>query len=142
MLNLLMPDAKIVSGVNVQQAAASPFGLYVLSVLAPQDQQIQQLASLIGFDPRRDVTEVLMGAPGPSGLGKQAGLVVARGNFAISTLLATAQQKGATTESYKGITILEDPKPNTRRGFPGCRYVIGNRDAGCPGTGGPSEGRD
>jgi hypothetical protein len=112
MLNLLMPDAKIISGVNVQQAAVSPFGLYVLSLLAPQDQQVQQFSSLLGFDPRRDVTELLMGSPGPvAGASAHAGgLVLARGNFAISTIMAMAQQKGAATEVYKGVTILEDPK--------------------------------
>jgi len=111
MLNLLMPDAKIVSGVNVQQAATSPFGMYVLSLLAPQDQQVQALASLIGFDPRRDVTEILMGSTGIStSAGGHDGLALARGNFALSALLAGAQQKGAMVETYKGVTILEDPK--------------------------------
>src|ERR1035438_10407230 len=60
MLNLVMPDAKMVAGVNVQQAIATPFGQYVLSLIAPQDQQIQSLATLTGLDPRKDVIELLV----------------------------------------------------------------------------------
>jgi hypothetical protein len=110
MLNLLMPDAKIVAGVNVQTAVASPFGLYVLSLLSPQDQQIQQIASLVGFDPRKDVTELLVGAPGTVAAAKTSALVLARGHFALSTLSAAAQIKGATAQVYKGVTILGDPQ--------------------------------
>ncbi len=110
MLNLLMPDAKVISGVNVQQAAASPFGLYVLSLLGPQEQQIQQFIAVTGFDPRKDVTELLMGSPGPSGAGKPTGLLLARGKFAISNIMSLAQQKGAVTVNYKGVTLLGDPK--------------------------------
>jgi hypothetical protein len=110
MLNLLMPDAKLVSGVNVQQAVASPFGLYVLSLLNAQDSEIQQMTSLIGFDPRKDVTELLVGSPGAAAAAKSDALALARGNFAVSTLLAAAQTKGAATQIYKGVTIVGDPK--------------------------------
>ena len=117
MLNLLMPDAKLISGVNVQQAVASPFGLYVLSQLSAQDKEIQQMTSLIGFDPRRDVTELLVGSPGTTGAAKTSALALARGNFAVSTLLAAAQMKGAATQVYKGVTIVGDPQQTVGAAF-------------------------
>src|ERR1039458_8813118 len=104
MLNLLMPDAKVVAGVNVQQAMATPFGQYVLSLIAPQDQQIQSLATQIGFDPRRDVSELLVASTGAPA---HAGLVLARGNFDPAKIAAAATLAGVKSETYGGVTILE-----------------------------------
>src|ERR1035441_3977407 len=61
LLNLVMPDATVLAGVNVDQAKTTPFGQYVLTtLLQQQDQKLQQLATLTGFDPRRDVHELLL----------------------------------------------------------------------------------
>jgi hypothetical protein len=117
MLNLLMPDAKVVSGVNVQTAVASPFGLYVLSLMGPQDQQIQQFTAMLGFDPRKDVTELLMASNGTAATARSSSLVLARGRFAISAVMALAQQNGAVKEAYKGVTILSDPKQTAGAAF-------------------------
>ena len=40
-----MPDAKILAGVNVDQAKASPFGQYVLAQFQAQDQHLQQFTA-------------------------------------------------------------------------------------------------
>jgi hypothetical protein len=107
MLNLVMPDAQVVAGVNVQQAITTPFGQYVLSLIAPQDKQLQSLSTLIGFDPRRDVTELLVASTGaPS----HTGLALARGSFDPAKIAAAATLAGATTETYAGVAILE-PQP-------------------------------
>ena len=55
LLNLVMPDAKMMAGVNVDQAKASPFGQYVLLQAQAQNQQLQQMVTLTGFDPTRDL---------------------------------------------------------------------------------------
>lgn len=108
MLNLVMPDAKVLAGINVQQAMASPFGQYVLSLIEPQNQQLQGLTTLTGFDPRRDVTELLVASSGAPA--HTTGLILARGNFDPGKISAAAALAGAATESYAGFTILE-PKP-------------------------------
>src|SRR5579864_7272023 len=67
LLNLVMPDAKMLAGVNVDQAKATPFGQYLLTQIQMQDQHLQQMVALTGFDPTRDVHEVLLAtnaAPG------------------------------------------------------------------------------
>src|SRR3982750_1819677 len=67
LLNLMMPDAKVVAGVNVDQAKTSPFGQYVLTqIQATQSAELQKLTALTGFDPTRDVHEVLVGSNGDS----------------------------------------------------------------------------
>ena len=45
LLKLVMPDAKILSGIQVDQSAASPFGQYVLSQMQP-DSRIPEVHHL------------------------------------------------------------------------------------------------
>ena len=108
LLSLVMPDAKVLAGVNVDQAKASPFGLYVLTQMQSNGAAMQQLISLTGFDPTRDVHELLAATSAvPKG---DKGLAVARGNFDLSKITAVASEHGALTEIYSGVTIIEDPK--------------------------------
>jgi hypothetical protein len=111
LLSMVMPDAKVVAGVNVDSAKASPFGLYVLTQMQSNDSELKQLIALTGFDPTRDVHEVLAAtATAPGSTKTPSGLVLARGNFDISMITTAATAKGATTETYNGATIVEDPK--------------------------------
>ena len=65
LLNLVMPDAKVLAGVNVDQAKTTPMGLYVLAQIQAQNNaQLQELITLTGFDPTRDVHEVLVASNG------------------------------------------------------------------------------
>lgn len=107
LVNLVMPGATVIAGVNVAQAKATPFGQYVLTLVAPHDPQIQALATLTGFDPRRDVTELLAATSG--GAGATSGLALARGVFPTETVIAAATVAGAATESYQNFTILKSP---------------------------------
>src|SRR5262245_25178590 len=78
MLRLVMPDAKVVSGIDVDHFKATPFGQFVLSqFLANAD--FSTLAGATGFDPRRDVSEVVMASPGDPK--KRNALIILRGNF-------------------------------------------------------------
>ena len=108
LLNLVMPDAKVLAGVNVEQAKGTQFGQYVLNQLQTHDAQMQQLVALTSFDPRRDVSELLVASDGVAG--SKTGLALARGNFDIAKITAAATVAGAATEVYNGFTILEDPK--------------------------------
>src|SRR3954465_15047244 len=73
LLNLVMPDAKVLAGVNVDQAKTSPFGQYVLNQIQLHDTPLTELTTATGFDPTRDVHELLVGTS--SGAGQQSGLV-------------------------------------------------------------------
>jgi len=108
LLSLVMPDAKVLAGVNVDQAKASPFGQSVLSQIQSNSAGMQQMIALTGFDPTRDVHEVL--AASNAAPGGHTGLALARGNFDIAKITAAATAGGGNTETYKGVTIIEDPK--------------------------------
>src|ERR1700758_1458318 len=67
LLNLVSPDAKVVAGVNVEQAKGTQFGQYVLNQMQTGDAHLQELVALTGFDPRRDVRELLVASDGVPG---------------------------------------------------------------------------
>jgi hypothetical protein len=108
LLNLVMPGAKVLAGVNVEQAKGTQFGQYVLNQIQTHDADMQKLIELTGFDPRRDVREVLIASDGTQE--SKAGLAAAKGNFDIAKISALAVTQGVVTELYNGVTILEDPK--------------------------------
>jgi hypothetical protein len=109
LLNLIMPDAKVLAGVNVDTAKNSPFGVYVLSQVKSQTTGgLQELTALTGFDPTRDVHELLAASNG--GANSHSGLVAASGVFDAARITALATQHGGTVELYGGASILEDPK--------------------------------
>lgn len=109
LLNLVMPEAKILAGVNVDQAKTTPFGAYVVSQIQAQGaQHLQQVAALTGFDPRRDLHELLIASNGAPG--NPSGLILARGNFDASRIQAAGLAGGGTTTNYNGVTLLLDPK--------------------------------
>jgi hypothetical protein len=106
LVNLVMRNAVVVAGVNVDSAKTSAFGQYLISQM--QGPQLQELATATGFNPTQDVDEVLAASGGPQ---SKSGLVLARGTFNVSQIESAAAEKGgSTTESYNGVTILEDPK--------------------------------
>src|SRR3954454_11692124 len=125
LLNLVMPDAKVLAGVNVDQAKTTPMGQYVLTqVQAQNNQQLREVSTLTGFDPTRDVSEVLVATSG--GANQQSGLFLARGVFNVEKIKAAAALKGgATTTVYKGVTIFSDAKMTGGIGFLSSNIVVG-----------------
>jgi hypothetical protein len=107
LLNLLMPDAKVVAGINVEQAAGSTFGQFLLAQLPANEPGLSKLMTATGFDPRRDLREILTATdaqPGPHGL------TAARGTFDTARIFAAAQAAGKTVETYNGVQILTGEK--------------------------------
>ena len=108
LLNLVMPDAKVLAGVNVTQAKSSPFGQYVLSQVTAGNDGIAQLAAATGFDPTRDVNELLVASDAAPGT--HSGLIAATGTFDVASIVSFASAHGGSSETYSGVTILMDPK--------------------------------
>jgi len=144
LLNLVMPDAKVLAGVNVDQAKTSPFGQYVLSQMQSQNQEMQKLEALTGFDPTRDVHELLVASNTVGGSNEShTGLFLARGNFDAAKITAAATADGGTTESYKGVTIVENPKGTHGVAFLGSTIAVAGDVANVKGaidrqSGGPT----
>jgi hypothetical protein len=124
LLAMVMPDAKVVAGVNVDQAKGTPFGLYVLTQMQSDSEGLQQLIALTGFDPTKDVHELLAASNATPGSKSPTGLLLGRGNFDVATIIAFATGKGALTETYAGVTIIEDPKKTAGLAFTGPTLAV------------------
>jgi hypothetical protein len=104
LLGLLMPDAKVISGIRVDSAKGSQFGQYVLSHMQTDDPGLQKFISDTGFDPRRDLNEILVATAGTSEA--PSPLILGKGVFNPSQILTAARNQGATPTSYKGFDLL------------------------------------
>ena len=113
LLNLVMPEAKIVAGVNIAKAKTSPFGQFVLRQM-PDNADFAQFVAASGFDPRRDLQEVVMA----TGAGQKTGLVVARGAFDAAKIAALAVADGKHQAStYNGAQLVTAIDPANLQAF-------------------------
>jgi ethanolamine utilization microcompartment shell protein EutS len=121
LLNLVMPDATVIAGINVLTAEHSPFGQYVLSHFVG-NSNFTVATTKLGFDPTQDVTEVLTASNGVKG--SHTGLAMATGTFNVSAITTAALTGGATSATYKGIALLEDPKETGAVAFLGSTIAL------------------
>ena len=105
LLSLVMPDAKVIAGAQVEQAKSSPFGVYVLSHLQLDDPEFVKFMAATGFDPRRDVREILV-ATNSTQYDPSHWLVLAKGSFSPDRITAVAEANGGTVVKHQGINIL------------------------------------
>src|SRR5262249_23995057 len=109
LLNLVMPDAKILTGIQVDKSVASPFGQYVLAQIQPGDAGFQKFITATGFDPRRDLHEVLAATNSDASSTSPSVIALLRGVFVPSQILAAATSQGGTITQYKGYSVIADP---------------------------------
>ena len=104
LLNLVPSDTRVVAGVNLSQFLSSPFGRFVFSQAQSAQPQLQKLLEASGFDPLRDLQEILIASSG--GQKESRGLVLMKGIFDPARLAALAQKSGATVQTYRGIQVM------------------------------------
>ncbi len=110
----------------------------MISQIQTHPGDLQKLIDTTGFDPRKDVAEVLMASDGKTANGP-GGLVLARGNFDPPRAQAAALAKGATIQNYLGTDLIvgNNPKgsasnesqPGTVAFLDNTLAVAGNMDA-------------
>jgi hypothetical protein len=113
LLNLVMPDAKVLAGVNVTTARISPLGLFIISKIGLNGQDPQKFIAATGFNPLQDVTEILAAtAADPANPG---GLVLATGTFPVDKFTAALSgNANASVQTYDGATLITDPNPKEK----------------------------
>jgi hypothetical protein len=111
LLKLVMPDAKVIAGIQVDQTRNSLFGQYVLSPMQVDDSGFHTFIAQTGFDPRRDVSEILIASNWESTGPASRWLVMARGSFNLGKIAAAAQGSGVTTTNFQGFDILVHSAP-------------------------------
>jgi hypothetical protein len=106
LLNLVMPDASVVSGMNVAQSVTSPFGQYILSQMQSNDTGFLQFISSTGFDPRKDLLEIVAATPSTGSSTAHSGLILGRGVFQPAMIIGAATEKGGTVTNYRGFSLI------------------------------------
>jgi hypothetical protein len=101
LLNLVPPETKILTGIQVDSSLVSPFGKYVLGQIQFDDADFQKFVTETGFDPRRDLREILAAT---DSTGKT--LVLGRGTFNTSRISGAAQTAGGAVKQYRGAEML------------------------------------
>src|SRR5450755_468196 len=96
LVRLVMPDAKVIAGLEVQQTKNSLFGQYVLSHMQVEDAGFKKFIAQTGFDPRRDVTEIVMASNWEQATPQSRWLVAARGSFNLPQIVGAAKANGGT----------------------------------------------
>jgi hypothetical protein len=105
LMNLVMPDAKILAGANATTTKISPLGQFVLSKITLLGEEPQKFIAATGFDPLKDVSEVLAAtAADPA---SHSGLLLVRGTFNVDKISGViAGHHEVQTQSYGGATLF------------------------------------
>jgi hypothetical protein len=126
LLQMVPPSSEVVAGLQIAQAKNSLFGQYVLAHLTVNDTKLVQFISQTGFDPRQDVSEIVIAsngkpnapaanapapnAPGPNTSAPNASanqwLVLADGTFNVAKITAAAQANGGVPSVYQGVNLV------------------------------------
>ncbi len=109
LLALVMPEARIVTGIQVDQSKNSKFGQFVLAQIT-DNADLKRFASESGFDPRRDLREIVVGSTGLDG---SSALVIGRGAFQKDRILAVARTSGGGASNYRGIDLISASAEST-----------------------------
>lgn len=114
LMTMVMPDARIMAGMNATKAKSSPFGQFVVSKVSLLGAEVQPLIAATGFDPFQDISEILAAtAADPS---KPTGILLVRGNFNPDKIGALVTgRSGVLVEPYDGSTLISvtNPKNNS-----------------------------
>lgn len=105
LLRLVMPDAKVIAGLQVDRTRDSAFGQFVLSHMQLSDESFKKLMAETGFDPRRDVSELMIASNWESSTPQIRWLVLAKGTFNLQKIQAAAQSNGAASTNFQGAII-------------------------------------
>jgi hypothetical protein len=110
LLNFAPSDAQILAGANVNAAKSSPFGQFVLSQMEFGDSIFQKFVTDTGFDPRTDLSEVLIASTEMSGNISKF-FIAAHGSFsqAMTAVEGAVAAHNATIIHLPGVDVIVPP---------------------------------
>jgi len=113
LLGLAPADSSVLIGIDVRQILQSDFGkLIAEQVAGPGHPEAQGFAAMAGFDPLRDLDEVLIAAPAKQ---NPNGLMLLRGHFDVAKVSQLAAMVGMKGADYHGVQVMA--KPGQAGGF-------------------------
>ena len=106
LLQMIPSDAQAVSGLQVMHAKNSPFGQYLLAQLPLNDAQLDDFIAQTGFDPRQDVSEIVIASNSKPNTPNNRWILAAHGTFNAAKITAAAQANGGEPATYQGIKLV------------------------------------
>lgn len=141
LMKMVMPDAEMVIGIDADRIMKAPFGPLVMAEIDKEGkaQDLQKFIEMTGFDPRRDLKEIVFAARNTSAAMEQkdnlrkaasmGGLVMVRGFFNEAKIRSLASlDKEISSGSYKGVTLLsKDQSEEVAALLGGSVLVVGHK---------------
>ncbi len=104
LLGFFTPEANLFVGIDLARSRDSQFVRRLIAQMDAGGGGLGVLSSLSGFDPRRDLVEVVCGGRGLSK--NNLGVVVAHGTFDVDRLVRQAIARGVLVSSHQNVKIL------------------------------------
>ncbi|HYL84725.1 MAG TPA: hypothetical protein VE263_10865 [Candidatus Angelobacter sp.] len=104
LLNLVMPNARVVVGIHLERIMASPIGQQMDAQIRNSNPEIRQIFEGTGFDPARDLKEVVIAATGREKNGPS--LVLVRGSLDLAKIAAFSSTQGVPPTNYEGVPVM------------------------------------
>lgn len=107
LLNLVMPEARVVAGIDVEKARDSFLGQKLLAEMSKKEGELAKFTQMTGFDPRRDLKEIVI-ASSDANTKNPPALVVVRGTFDTGKIRAFLTTTGlAAAENIGGVDYFQ-----------------------------------
>ena len=117
LLNLVMPEARMVAGMDVERARDSFLGRKLMEQLDTKDGEFGKFVAITGFDPRRDLREVIIATPDANTKNPPA-LILVRGVFDTGRINGFLKVAGvAAMENLGGVDFYTKANSKEDMGF-------------------------
>ena len=117
LLGAMMKDPSMVAGIDIQRAKNSPFGQKMLAEFKEEDKGFQKLMTATGFDPRRDLREVVLASTAQPGTKTSRTLVAVSGTFDVTRISRFLQSEGSTSLNYQGYEVWSGKHDHDKGGM-------------------------
>ncbi len=104
LVRMIPSDAAFVAGIRADQIRSSRFGRTILDQLKSEEVSLNRFIEATGFDPRTDLSELIVASNDPDRKGN--GLAMARGRFDAARIQSFARQEGTQIIQHLGVDIL------------------------------------
>jgi len=117
LLNLVMPEARMVMGIDVERARDSFLGRKLLEQMDSHNGEFAKFVAMTGFDPRRDLREVIVATPDVNTKNPPA-LILVRGVFDTGRINGFLKTAGvAAAENLGGVDFYTQANSKEDMGF-------------------------
>ncbi|MFN7934400.1 MAG: hypothetical protein U0R19_13805 [Bryobacteraceae bacterium] len=131
LLRMIPSNSAFLAGIHADQIKTSRFGQFLLNQLKSEEANMNKFIDATGFDPRRDLTELIVASSDASGKGKS--VVLARGRFDTNRINAFASTGGARLTTYNGVQVMSGGTEGGKSGWlavlDNVTAVAGDQDA-------------